>query len=337
MKKLTAGIFATILGLTAMGAADAAVTSKGYVDTAVATAKAAAIADAAKYIDADELEASQTAQNTTIAETYVDKTSYGTDKSALEQSIAGVKATADAAAPQATTYTKDQVDAAIAAVDGATAIEGLQQSIDDINIAQGVQDGKISALETASATHATKDELTTAQNTLQGNIDAVSAVADAAAPQATTYNKTEVDGLISGVTNDSAKYIDADELEASQTAQNTTIAETYVDKTSYGTDKSALEGSIADVKATADAAATQTALQEEATARAEADADLQEAIEAVEGGVEDITGAADNTTTGKYALTKIVTDNGDGTSSVSYGWELIDREYAEADVTANGQ
>ena len=35
MKKLTAGIFATILGVTAMGAADAAVTSKGYVDAAV--------------------------------------------------------------------------------------------------------------------------------------------------------------------------------------------------------------------------------------------------------------------------------------------------------------
>ena len=32
MKKLTAGIFASILGLTAMGAADAAVTSKAYVD-----------------------------------------------------------------------------------------------------------------------------------------------------------------------------------------------------------------------------------------------------------------------------------------------------------------
>ena len=37
MKKLTAGIFATILGVTAMGAADAAVTSKGYVDAALAT------------------------------------------------------------------------------------------------------------------------------------------------------------------------------------------------------------------------------------------------------------------------------------------------------------
>ena len=310
MKKLTAGIFATILGVTAMGAADAAVTSKGYVDTAVATAKAAAIADAEKYIDEAELAASQDAQDAAIAGAYVDKTSYGTDKTALEQSIAGVKATADAAAPQATTYTKAEVDDAIAAVNGATAIAGLEQSIADINTAQGVQDGKITALETASATHATKTELTTAQNTLQGNIDAVSAVANAAAPQATTYSKTDVDGLISGVTNDSAKYIDEAELAASQDAQNTTIAGTY---------------------------ATKDALTAETTARTEADEALQDAIEAVEGGVEAITGATDNTTNGKYALTKIVTDNGDGTTSVSYGWELIDRDYVETDVTPNNQ
>ncbi len=40
MKKLTAGIFASILGLTAMGAADAAVTSKAYVDGKVEAAVA---------------------------------------------------------------------------------------------------------------------------------------------------------------------------------------------------------------------------------------------------------------------------------------------------------
>ena len=44
-------------------------------------------------------------------------------------------------------------------------------------------------------------------------------------------------------------------------------------------------------------------------------------------------GAKDNATTGKYALTKIVGEGG----VVSYGWELIDRDYVSTDVTGNGQ
>ena len=39
MKKLTAGIFATILGLTAMGAADAAIPTQNYVDEAVGSVR----------------------------------------------------------------------------------------------------------------------------------------------------------------------------------------------------------------------------------------------------------------------------------------------------------
>ena len=51
-------------------------------------------------------------------------------------------------------------------------------------------EGRLDAIEADYLKAADKTEL-------QGNIDGVSAVANAAAPQATTYTKTEVDGLIS--------------------------------------------------------------------------------------------------------------------------------------------
>ena len=43
--------------------------------------------------------------------------------------------------------------------------------------------------------------------------------------------------------------------------------------------------------------------------------------------------ATDDTTTGKYTLTKIV----DGEGKVSFGWELIDREFVAKDLANNGQ
>lgn len=76
-------------------------------------------------------------------------------------------------------------DAVAAEAEIARAAE--KQNADDIDAAEG----RIKAIE--------DDYLKAADKTaLQGGIDAVSAVANAAAPQATTYTKTEVEGLISG-------------------------------------------------------------------------------------------------------------------------------------------
>ena len=75
-------------------------------------------------------------------------------------------------------------DAVAAEAEIARAAE--KQNADDIDAAEG----RIKAIEDDYLKAADKTEL-------QGNIDGVSAVANAAAPQATTYTKTEVDGLIS--------------------------------------------------------------------------------------------------------------------------------------------
>ena len=75
-------------------------------------------------------------------------------------------------------------DAVAAEAEIARAAE--KQNADDIDAAEG----RIKAIEDDYLKGADKTEL-------QGSIDGVSAVANAAAPQATTYTKTEVDGLIS--------------------------------------------------------------------------------------------------------------------------------------------
>ena len=72
MKKLSAGIFASILGLTAIGAADAAVTSKQYVDNAIDAAKTAVTQSiAGDYATKDALTAE------TNARTQADSTLQG--------------------------------------------------------------------------------------------------------------------------------------------------------------------------------------------------------------------------------------------------------------------
>ena len=75
-------------------------------------------------------------------------------------------------------------DAVAAEAEIARAAE--QANADDIDAAEG----RLDAIEADYLKATDKQEL-------QGNIDTVSGVANAAAPQATTYTKTEVDGLIS--------------------------------------------------------------------------------------------------------------------------------------------
>lgn len=84
-------------------------------------------------------------------------------------------------------------DAVAAEAEIARAAE--KQNADDIDAAEG----RIKAIEDDYLKAADKTEL-------QGSIDGVSAVANAAAPQATTYTKTEVDGLISGAEGKLSDY-----------------------------------------------------------------------------------------------------------------------------------
>ena len=110
MKKLTAGIFATILGVTAMGAADAAVTSKGYVDTAIG-----------------KVAQSVTDLGTDIAKDYATKKELSDEKDILQGNIDELAGTVGTL-PEGITATTvvGYVDEKIAGVDAA----GLQEEID---------------------------------------------------------------------------------------------------------------------------------------------------------------------------------------------------------------
>lgn len=148
----------------------------------------------------------------------------GSVKKQVSDAIAGVvasapedfdtlKEVADWIASDTTGAAKMQAD--IARLDGADTVDGSvkkqikdavaaeaqiaraaeKQNADDIDAAEG----RIKAIE--------DDYLKAADKTaLQGSIDAVSAVANAAAPQATTYTKTEVDGLIGSAEGKLADY-----------------------------------------------------------------------------------------------------------------------------------
>ena len=86
MKKLTAGIFASILGLTAIGAADAAVPSTKYVDDAVAAAQ----------LD--------------IADTYATKTALETEESARAQADLTLQGNIDTLTTNTTNALADKAD-----------------------------------------------------------------------------------------------------------------------------------------------------------------------------------------------------------------------------------
>ena len=183
MKKLTAGIFATILGVTAMGAADAAVTSKGYVDAAVG------------------------AVATSVSNTYATKQALADEKSTLQQNINAVAEVANAAAPQVTTYTKEEVDAKIAGVDGATAIAGLQNQIDAINLEQTAQDTNITNLQNDKANAAdvyTKTETNNLLGAKANSADLATVATTGAYTDLTgtpdVYTKTEADAAFATAT-----------------------------------------------------------------------------------------------------------------------------------------
>lgn len=96
------------------------------------------------------------------------------------------------------------VGAAIKAADnkGAKGISDAAAAKSAADAAQITADANAGRLATIEGDYLKKAD----KDALQGSIDAVSAVANAAAPQATTYTKSEVDGLVNGVDAKFANY-----------------------------------------------------------------------------------------------------------------------------------
>ncbi len=193
MKKLTAGIFATILGVTAMGAADAAVTSKGYVDAALAT-------------KADATEVSTL--STTVAGHTTDIAGLKTADTTLQNNI-------NTLAQNTTTSLNLKADKADVGTlpegtSATTVVEYVDLKTKDIASSDTVT-GLTTRVEAIEDDYITTQKLTDSQNAQNTTITAAYQAADATTLQAakdyadandadTVYDDAAVRGLIGGNT-----------------------------------------------------------------------------------------------------------------------------------------
>ena len=208
MKKLTAGIFATILGVTAMGAADAAVTSKGYVDAALATkASASEVATLSSTVEGHTTQINTL--NTTAA-THATKTAVETVQGNVDTLAGKVGTLPTGTAAKTVVEYVDLKTQGIASSDTVSALSN-----------------KVTALENASATHAIKTEVETA---LAGKADASALNSYVTVSDYNSTQEAQNDQILANqnaIEAIEADYITSTELTNSQNAQNTTITAAY--------------------------------------------------------------------------------------------------------------
>ena len=282
MKKLPAGIFASILGLTAIGAADAAVPSTKYVDDAVAAAQ----------LD--------------IADTYATKTALETEESARAQAdltlqgnidtLAGtVAGKADTADLKQVAFTADYNDLLNVPAGQAPLTETQLQAVNS-----GITAPKVVAYDAVVADYVTEAEAQGYANAKDTAISAAQTTADNAAAAASTA--------------------DGKAVAAQTAAENAAAAAAAADTKAGNAQTAANEAKDA-------AAANATAIEGKLSAD---DAAATYELKA------NVSGAPNDTDAGKYVLTKIVTQGEGGVEVVSYGWELIDRDYDPASEGTGG-
>ena len=200
MKKLTAGIFATLLAVVSTGAANAEIASKGYVDQQVGTK-----ADAATVTTLQGTVSGHTSQIGTINDTiggYGDIVTH--DASEFATSAQGAKAdtavqpaaiaNVERTTNKTTTLSGTSTDAQYPS---AKAVWTAVQSV-DANASVEALEGRVETLETASANHVVKNEAITGGTHTKITYDAkglVTAGADLTADDIPTIPNTKVSGL----------------------------------------------------------------------------------------------------------------------------------------------
>ena len=305
MKKLTAGIFASILGLTAMGAADAAVTSKAYVDGLVGGINTSL-----------ESKAEQSALNQEIA-----------DREAADQTLSGqiaLKADASALADKQNLLTganfkrdasetgeagnvissiivdNGTVTYKTATVETSEDTAELRQRVADVEASQETQDDAITALQT-------KD------NELAGQI-ATKAEAQTVADLTTTVSgkadKTELKDWVLTETYNAGQKTQDDAISALQTKTANMATTTDVD--------TAKSGAISE--AAADAATKYAAIAYEGKVGAlEASQATQDAaITALQTKTADMATTADVNTAKADAISEAATDAATKYAAIAY-------------------
>ena len=151
MKKLTAGIFATLLAVVSTGAANAEIASKGYVDQQVDSVEATV----ANKADSSTVTALDTRVGTAEGEIDTLQTAVAGKQDALGFTPENVlnKTTTLSGTSTDTQYPSAKaVWTAVQSVDANASVEELE--------------GRVGELETASSTHATKTELAAKQDKL---------------------------------------------------------------------------------------------------------------------------------------------------------------------------
>lgn len=319
MKKLTAGIFATILGVTAMGAADAAVTSKGYVDAAINSVKGQA-GEVAADLEALTGRVSTAEGKITTAEGEIDALQAA--DTTLQGNIDAVSAVANAAATKtemtnglALKADKTFVGDLPAGTTASTVVGFVEEKTANI-----ASDARVKSIEDTMATYGDivthdADEFATA---------AQGATADTTAATVATYGDI--------VTHDAADFATAAQGAKADTAVqpaaiNDMATKTWVGEQNY-VDETELAGKGYLTSTSLTDYATKTEAQGYADAKDTAISAAQTAADEAKAALNTASKLSD----GQYALTMKVVDG-----VTTYGWELIDREYVETDVTPNGQ
>ena len=239
MKKLTAGIFTVMLGLCATSGADAAVASKGYVDTKVG-------------VNTQSItELTQTVKdNKTAAENAI-----AGEKSARETAVSGLNTRLTTAEGTIAQHTDDisAINAELDTVASSATVTALQTQVGEGTVDSRIETAKQAAIDAAAADATTKannaladakadaekyidvTELATSQSEQNTAIETAYKAADkkitdsigtvpadktvvgmiAEAQTAATYDDTEVRGLVSANTNAIATLNGNDQTEGS--------------------------------------------------------------------------------------------------------------------------
>ena len=326
MKKLTAGIFATILGLTAMGAADAAVPSQHYVDTAIAAAEGRAATDA-------ETKAGQALAD---AKAWVEQQAYATEAYAdgeASTALGQAKAYTNekvGTLPQGTTDVVTYVDAKTSGIASNDELQALKTTVSG---------------HTTSITNLTNDKLDkSTYNTDKETFETVTGAAgkyepilDAAERAAITsgIDATKVGQIATAIeTANDAKEVAENAAGVANTAE---VTAGEAKTTANGAVTTANEAKIAaqNAQSTADGAVTTANAAKSTADAAKTAADTATtnvtnltttvnghttSIDNLESGKLSVVPADSVTTDGQYVLT--MKKNGE---TMTYGWELITR------------
>ena len=303
MKKLTAGIFATLLAVVSADSAYAAIASSGYVDEKVGevsqtvTTLSGTVSGHTTQIGTINTNLDKKADKATTLEGYGITDAYTSAKgTALEGRVAAVEAPkAQVAANVTGPVSGGTVYTAIQGVSGD--VSGVTSDVATLKSDMTEAKADISALETASATHATKTELAAKQDKLSQTGSASQPVYVNAEGEVTAGNTipTVTTSITTGQTAAAQAGAVADALAAKADASD---LDAYVTKTAADADYAvkALETQVgtvskenmgttnattvvAGVKEAIDAA---KAADTKATSAASAASTAQSAVDAVE-------------------------------------------------------